>query len=570
MKPIPGSNNPRPEIDISTLSESETEAIFDHIPNDNPINELFSQSVNSNRTKPISTLASIKALLRQAIDAIHNALFGQDTKKTLLANIRDSNIKNVDSREDKIKYESIATQEKINFTDQNNQKRNSEDISIDDFEIIEPLDDFNMGDGIKIEDESKNIEDNIFPETTSLIDRKNTEVNSENYLAFTNWYKSGADLNAIPDEAIPYARFLIGEHTGQKKIDDNPKLKEILGGANSLINQFNLNNKNKLENISLEISDLSNSMLNDLKIEMSEKNKFTNDWSDYVIQALYPENYSDEDNSEVLQTKNDAKIFLDWKAKWSNIKVEGDRAQESGGLEGTKRVKNYYKELFNKKYQASIEELEACNRFIIKYESIVKNSSLEKKQEIEDLLSMQYIKDFLEFYNSVQIKNQAIKIKKDAEVKEVNLEASVGLLDVNEIPAPKTIKDISTILPGIIAFQSMQLEDIESMHRILAPALPSQNFQKMMGDAKSYFLNLINNELKITDDQRIAAMGIATLWAKLAVNAQSITNKPETSNFFGPIGSFFTRDLLAELQAFPNFEKLNALFDLEKISNDFK
>jgi len=88
----------------------------------------------------------------------------------------------------------------------------------------------------------------------------------------------------------------------------------------------------------------------------------------------------------------------------------------------------------------------------------------------------------------------------------------------------------------------------------------------MMSEAKSYFHNL-SNELEIDDSQRIAAMSVATLWTKLTVNNQSKTSKPEESNFFS---HFFSRDLLAELKAFPNFEQLDSLLNMEKISNDFK
>ena len=60
---------------------------------------------------------------------------------------------------------------------------------------------------------------------------------------------------------------------------------------------------------------------------------------------------------------------------------EGDETQKSEGPEGAKGVKNYYKEAFIIKNQMSIKELEACNRFIRKFDFILKNSSSEKRRK---------------------------------------------------------------------------------------------------------------------------------------------------------------------------------------------
>ena len=76
-----------------------------------------------------------------------------------------------------------------------------------------------------------------------------------------------------------------------------------------------------------------------------------------------------------------------------------------------------------------------------------------------------------------------------------------------------------------------------------------------------------DNENKLKNKDRTAALGIATLWTKLIANNKLRASKPEESNFFS---QFFSRDLLAELKAFPNFEQLDSLLNMEKISNDFK
>ena len=83
------------------------------------------------------------------------------------------------------------------------------------------------------------------------------------------------------------------------------------------------------------------------------------------------------------------------------------------------------------------------------------------------------------------------------------------------------------------------------------------------------FLVLATN-LIIDDQHRAAALGIAAMWSNSISNAQVVTSKSETSDFFGQINSLFASDPLPKLEALPNFEKLNALLNKEKIFNDFK
>lgn len=544
-------NNSKQTIDISKLSEfeknipelSESEkSIFDSPIKDSSINKHFPNLGDSHRIKPTSALAAFKAMLRAAFNTIHNAFFGQHNHKTPITNIKDSNTPNAVSLKDKIQYESITTQEKISLPDKNIQKIKSEDF-IDDFEMN--INDKN-NDEIEIEREKK--EENIFLEATRLIDGRTDEVGSKNYVEFNNWYKNGAHLDDIPDDAIPYAKYLIRAHTNEEKIDDIPKLKQIVGAAKNLIKKIEKNNEEKNQKELLELSNLSNAIRNELNNEISGKNKYINNWLGYLIQAFYPDNGSNKDNPEILQTKNDAKVFLEWRDNWLTAVNGGN------------------KEIFNTIYPTSIEDLEACNQFISKYESILENSSSEQREDIENLNLQEGIKGFKEFYALEKDNFNSKKIQQAAVVEEVNLEASSTFIELKETSQSKAIKDISRVLPGIIAFQSLAEKEIESMRSILAPQLTLQSFQAMISEAKSYFHNL-SNELETDDSQRIAAMSVATLWTKLTVNNQSRTSKPEESNLFS---QFFSRDLLAELKALPNFEQLDTLLKVQKISNDFK
>lgn len=265
----------------------------------------------------------------------------------------------------------------------------------------------------------------------------------ENAKVFLAYFEKNANLSDISPVAVKYAHDLVVKHTkpSEEEFNLKPELRNNVENAKKLIAQSNLNHKNKIENLSLGVADLTDELLKNLELELpsdvknpkkelssevnkelSAREKYLNDWSGYVIQAFYPENYSNKDNPEVIQTKHEAKILLDWKTKWSNIKFEGDEAQKSEGQEGERRVKNYYKEAFNIRNQMSIEELEACNRFIRKFDFILKNSSSEKKQEIENLELQKYVDDFLEFYNHEQIK--ILTEKKSADTK--SAEAIIG------------------------------------------------------------------------------------------------------------------------------------------------
>ena len=138
-----------------------------------------------------------------------------------------------------------------------------------------------------------------------------------------------------------------------------------------------------------------------------------------------------------------------------------------------------------------------------------------------------------------------------------------------KIKKEEHLKKISPFDNGIKSFMSLRLEQSESLYLILKPKLELKEFQKVILDAKNYFSN-ISEYKPITEIQRNAALSIATNWNTFKAKSQLANAKSEESGIFGQIGQIFSRDLLAELQAFPNFEKLNALLSVEKISNDFK
>jgi hypothetical protein len=204
--------------------------------------------------------------------------------------------------------------------------------------------------------------------------------------------------------------------------------------------------------------------------------------------------------------------------------------------EKKKAVANEFKEGeltgFNNKHLASTNDLEVCKRFIEKYEQVKQIGSENQKEELDLLNLDKYIKDFKNFYLDVQI----VKIQ---EKKEENLKIE------------RHVQDLSSILPEIIIFQSLNAEAIQALHTILAPELPMSSFQNIISEAKSYFSSIGNN-LIIKDKDRAAALVIADWWPKLNANTKPITTKSETSNFFG------------------QFDQLNTLLSVEKISNDFK
>ena len=403
----------------------------------------------------------------------------------------------------------------------------------------------------------------------------------ENAKEFLAYFEKNANWADISPVAVKYANDLVVKHAdiSEKEFNLKPELRSNVENAKKLIAQSNLNHKNKIENLSLGMADLTDELLKNLELELpfdvknpkkelpsevnkelSAREKYLNDWSDYVIQAFYPENYSDKDNPEIIQTKHEAKIFLDWKAKWSNIMFEGDETQKSEDPEGAKGVKNYYKEAFNIKNQMSIKELEACNRFIRKFDFILKNSSSEKRQEIENLELKKYVDDFLDFYNHEQIK--ILTEKKSAETKSAET-------IISSTSSEKSNNEKPIYFPGIIALQELTINDVQSLHAILAPDLDLSVFEVFMVDTKKYFESIATGIAPI-ENQKGAALTIAALWTKLTGNDQPATNTDEVSYFINQISQFFVKNPIAELKEFPNFEKLNTLFDLEKISNDFK
>ena len=117
--------------------------------------------------------------------------------------------------------------------------------------------------------------------------------------------------------------------------------------------------------------------------------------------------------------------------------------------------------------------------------------------------------------------------------------------------------------------QELTINDVQSLHTILAPDLDLPVFEVFMVDTKKYFESIATGIAPI-ENQKGAALTIAALWTKLTGNDQPATNTDEVSYFINQISQFFVKNPIAELKEFPNFEKLNTLFDLEKISNDFK
>ena len=544
-------------INTELLNESEKK-IFDSRPN---------SSVISTRIKSTSTLESFKAFVQQAINAIRAAFNFKTHQQIPTSNIKAVIIPKVETIKNGINNQLIVDEVNTISPPLNNTQASSNDPLLDDFEIIESLDDFNMGDDIKIEDESKNIEENILVETTSLVDEGVDEIKTENYGAFANWYKSGADMKAIPDDAIGYAKYLIRTHVDKEKIKDIPELLAMVESAKNLVEEVERNEPSFFE-LGLELKVdaqkeiKSNASFGVVISERSDENalkKYLNQESQRFIDIFYPENFGIQNQSEINQIKNDAKTFLIWRSLWAEIMTKSELTVQNyeAGSEETptelekNTIANVFKqgELtgFNNKHLASTNDLEVCKRFIEKYELIKQTGSKIQKEELDLLDLDKYIKDFKEFY----LNQQSVKIKEKEEEK---------------LKIEKHIQDFSPILPDIIIFQSLNAEAIQTLHTILAPELPMSSFQKIISDAKSYFSSIGNNSI-INDEYRAAALGLAGMWTKLTINNQLKNNKPVESNFFS---QFFLRDLLAELKEFPNFEKLNALFDLEKISNDFK
>jgi hypothetical protein len=579
MKPIQGSNNNVHNKDINKAELTNSENVL--------FDERSDHTVSHTRIKPTSHLESFKAFVQQAINAIRAAFNFKTHQQIPTSNIKADIIPKAETLKNGINNQLIVDEVNVISSPLNNMKASSNDPLLDDFEIIESLDDFNMGDKIKIKGEIKNTEENILVETTNLLaERADDPYSLENAKAFLAYFEKNANWADISSVAVNYAKNLVVKHadTSEKEFNLKPEIRSNVENAKKLIAQSNLNDKNKIENLSLGMADLSDELLKNLELglpsgvknpkkelpsevnkELSAREKYLNDWSGYVIQAFYPENYSNKDNLEIIQTKDEAKIFLDWKAKWSNIMFEGNETQKSEGPEGAKRVKNYYKEAFNIKNQMSIKELEACNRFIRKFDFILKNSSPEKRQEIENLELEKYVDDFLDFYNHEQIK--ILTEKKSAEKKSTETKSAETI--IGSTSSEKANNEKSIYFSGIIALQELTINDVQSLHTILAPDLDLSVFEVFMVDTKKYFESIATGIAPI-ENQKGAALTIAALWTKLTGNDQPSTNTDEVSYFVNQISQFFIKNPIAELKEFPNFEKLNTLFDLEKISNDFK
>ena len=544
MKPIQGSNNNVHNKDINNAELTNSEIVLFDERSDHPVNHT--------QIKPTSPLESFKAFVQQAINAIR-AVFNFKTHHQIpTSNIKADIIPKAETPKNEINNQLIADEVNVISSPLNNTEANINDPLLDDFEIIKSLDDFNMKDDIKIEDEIKNKEENILVETTSLIDERADEIQTENYGAFANWYRGGADIKVIPDAAVGYAKYLIRTHDDNEKIKDIPELLAMVKAAKDLVQEIERKEPSFFElGLDMQVNTKkemkSNALFGVVVSERHDKDllkKYLNEESQRFIKLFYPNNIGIQNQSEIDQIKNDTKTFLLWKILWSPIMTKSEltvenyvaASTETPTEEKKKAVANEFKEDeltgFNNKHLASTNDLEVCKRFIEKYEQVKQIGSENQKEKLDLLNLDKYIKDFKNFYLDVQI----VKIQ---EKKEENLKIE------------RHVQDLSSILPEIIIFQSLNAEAIQALHAILAPELPMSSFQNIISEAKSYFSSIGNN-LIIKDKDRAAALVIADWWPKLNANTKPITTKSEASNFFG------------------QFDQLNALLSVEKISNDFK
>ncbi len=550
MKPIQGSNNNVHNKDINNAELTNSEIVLFDERSDHPVNHT--------KIKPTSPLESFKAFVQQAINAIRAAFNFKSHHQIPTSNIKADIIPKAETPKNGINNQLIANEVNVISSPLNNTEANLNDPL---------LDDFNMRYDIKIENEIKNKEENILVETTSLIDERADEIQTENYGAFANWYKSGANIKFIPDDAMGYAKYLIRTHVNFEKIKDIPELLAMVEAAKNLVQEVERKEPSFFElGLDMQVNTKkemkSNALFGVVVSERHDKDlliKYLNEESQRFIQLFYPNNIGIQNQSEIDQIKNDTKTFLFWKTLWSPIITKSEFTVQNHEAASTETpteeekdlVANDFKagefKIFNDHYLASDNDLHACKRFIEKYEQVKQIGSENQKEELDLLNLGKYIRDFKNFYLDVQI----IKIQ---EKKEENLKIE------------RHVQDLSSILPEIIIFQSLNVEAIQALHTILAPELPMPSFQKIISETKSYFSSIGNN-LKIKDEDRIAALGVATLWAKLIANNKLRASKPEESNLFS---QFFSRDLLAELKAFPNFEQLDSLLNIEKISIDFK
>jgi transposase-like protein len=187
----------------------------------------------------------------------------------------------------------------------------SGDLDVNDFEIIKKdIDDFNMN----IEEEDQSIfkeKDEITKDTNSL----------KNAKAFLEWYENGADLNSAPADVIKYAHSLVNKHadTSEEEFNRKPEVKKNFEAAKKLSDYSKSKNDKELQNISLEISDLSDGMLNEMKKELT---------SEIKIEISIEDNYLNDEKDYSLDNKN-IKIIEKHEEK---IKTEEEKLKKEENL----------------------------------------------------------------------------------------------------------------------------------------------------------------------------------------------------------------------------------------------
>lgn len=273
---------------FSKLNESEI-LLFDSRPTDAQFNEKFELPVDSRRTKSISFLASFKAMVSQAFNTILSVFHGKSHPDILTTNIKSPIIQNSHAFKEKFEHESIATKLNIIVPSENNKEGISGDLDVNDVEVIKKdIDDFNMN----IEKE----EQSIFKEKEEIT----KDINSlKNAKAFLEWFENSPDLNDAylndaPIDVIKYAHSLANKHadTSEEQLNLMPEVKKNFEAAKKLSEYSKSKSDKELQNISLEVSDLSAEMLNEMKkeltsevkIEMSVKDNNLNDAKDYSLE----------------------------------------------------------------------------------------------------------------------------------------------------------------------------------------------------------------------------------------------------------------------------------------------
>jgi hypothetical protein len=304
---------------FTDLTESEI-LIFDRSPTETQFNEQFELPADSRRTKSISILASFKAMVSHAFNTILSVFHGKSQLDILTTNIKAPIIQNSHALNEKYENESIATKLNIIVPSEIKKEGISGDLDVNDFEIIKK----------DIEEEEQSIfkeKDEITKDTNSL----------KNAKAFLEWYEnhadlSSADLNSAPADVIKYAHSLVNKHadTSEKKFNFMPEVKKNFEAAKKLSDYSKSKSDKELQNISLEISDLSDGMLNEMKkvltsevkIEMSIKDNYLNDAKDYSL---------DRNNIKIIE-KEEEKI----KTEEEKLKKEEHLKRISPFSEGIK------------------------------------------------------------------------------------------------------------------------------------------------------------------------------------------------------------------------------------------